>query len=174
MEIGWHQLKYVQGAEVLQSSNLARSLIFPFLKYSIFFVFTRYSFFFALYPPLCFFSHWILCHVCFFSSSRQHLCLRSALMRRRAPCGPFCSPVQVSTSFYMRLHWANQQLSILPFRNESTVHWWILSIYRPSKINSSSFSDEHLLDNEAEYIHWLVWVHLKTRHGDQVAFTGRF
>lgn len=45
MEIGWHQLKYVQGAEVLQSSNLARSLIFPFLKYSIFFVFTCYSFF---------------------------------------------------------------------------------------------------------------------------------
>lgn len=31
-----------------------------------------------------------------------------------------------------------------------------MSTFIHDKLNSLSFSDEHLLDNEAEYIHWLV------------------
>lgn len=63
-----------------------------------------------------------------FLLSRQHLPLRSALMQRRAPCGPFCSPVQVSSSSFSFFFF---------FRGKSS--WCTISIYQLSKTKEWSF-----------------------------------
>lgn len=76
--------------------------------------------------------------------------------------GSFCSPGHLRSRGGFPLDsTAHQSRLAFPQCTASTANK--TSIFINSILTSLSFSDEHLLDNEAEYIHWLVWVHLIDR-----------